>query len=312
MTLFQLRPGNLNAWYQNVYQHNNENLKERGFIMKAKTFIQLFGGVILILMFLTACGGGGIETNFSTNTDGIINIQNDELEFFADATFTRELQLTNHLRIRLEAFRGDIDIEGRDDVGSIIVTAQKWVWSDSLKDAKLHLNDLEILVTDQIDEVLIQTVQPKDRQGRKYIVDYHIILPSNLETEVTLTNGDISILNIQNSLLVDDVNGNVSLSNIVGNAVVDLVNGSINGTVVLPLNGEIRLSTDNGNIDLSIPTSTSAKFAASVTVGSIKSSNLEFDAAVKTAQSLTGTLDIGEGVIDLYSNNGSIRVVGFD
>ena len=72
------------------------------------------------------------------------------------------------------------------------------------------------------------------------------------------------------------------------------------------------MSAENGNIDLSIPTSTSTKFEASVTVGSIKTSNLEFDDAVKTAQSLTGTLGIGEGVIDLYSNNGHIGVVGFD
>ena len=312
MTLFQLRPGNLNASYQNVYQHNNENLKERGFIMKAKTFIQLFAGVILILMFLTACGGGGIETNFNANNNGSINIKKSEPEFFAKETFNSELQLANHIRIRLEAFHGDIEIEGRDDAGSIIVTAQKWVWSDSLEDAKIHLNDLDILVTDQIDEVLIQTVQPEDRQDRKYIVDYHIILPSNLETEVTLTNGDISIIDIQNSLMVDAVNGNVSLSNIFGNAVVDLVNGSIDGTVTLPLDGEIRMSAENGNIDLSIPTLTSAKFEASVTVGSIKTSNLEFDDALKTAQSLTGTLGIGEGVIDLYSDNGHIGVVGFD
>jgi hypothetical protein len=90
MTLFQLRSWNLNAWYQNVYQHNDENLKERGFIMKAKTFIQLFGVVILILMLLTACGGGGIETNFSANNDGTINFPNAEPEFFSKETFNRE------------------------------------------------------------------------------------------------------------------------------------------------------------------------------------------------------------------------------
>ena len=279
--------------------------------MKVRTFIQLFGALILILTLLTACGGGGIETNFSVNRDGF-DIQATEPKFFAEETFTREMLLENHIRIRLEAVRGDIEIEGRDDADSVTVIAQKWVWSDSFEDAKLHLNDLEILVTEQIDEVLIETIQPGNKQGRKYIVDYRIILPSDLETEVILTNGDISVLNIRKWLMVDAANGNVSLSNIFGHAVVDLANGSIDSTMVLPLNGEIRMSTDNGNIDLIIPTSTSAEFAASVTNGSINTLNLEFDAAVKTSQSLTGTLGIGEGLIDLYSNNGHISVVGFD
>ena len=279
--------------------------------MKARAFIQLFGGLILILILLTACGGGGIETNFSVNSDGF-DIQAGEPDFFAQETFTRELLLVDHIRIRLEGVRGDIEIEGRDDANSVTVIAQKWVWSDSVEDAKLHLNDLEILVTDHIDEVSIETIQPENKQGRKYIVDYRIILPSDFETEVILTNGDISVLNIQNWLMVDAENGNVSLSNVFGDAVVDLGNGSIDGTMVLPLNGEIRMSTDNGDIELSIPTSTSAKFAASVTNGSINTSNLEFDAAVKTSQSLTGTLGIGEGVIDLGSINGHISVVGFN
>ena len=290
---------------------NNANLREGGFTMKVRTFIQLAAGLPLILILLAACGGGGIESNFTVNSDGF-DIQSSEPEFFVEETFTSELVLVADMRIRLEAVRGDIEIEGQDDADSVTVIAQKWVGSDSLEDAEMHLNELEILVTEEIDEIVIQTSQPEDTQGRKYIVDYHIILPSNLETEVTLVNGDISVQSLQNSVVIDAVNGNVFLSNTVASAFVSLSNGSINSDMVLPLNGEIRMYTDNGNIDLGIPTSTSAVFAASVVNGLISDSNLEFDVTVQTTQSLTGTLGNGEGLIDLGTVNGNISVVGLN
>jgi hypothetical protein len=278
--------------------------------MKTRKFIKLAAGLTLILILLTACDGG-IETNFSVNNDGV-GFPFNEPNFYAYETLTIELPIVNHKSIWLEAVRGDIEIEGQVDANSVIVTAEKRVGSDSLEDAEEHMNELEILATDQIDEFIIQTLQPGNTQGRKYIVDYHIILPIDMEIEVTLTNGNISVQDVENSVMVDAVNGNVFLSNVFGSAVVDLTNGSIDSTMVLPLDGEIRMSTDNGNIDLSIPTSTSAIFAASVTNGSIRTYNLEFDAAVQTTKLVTGTLGIGEGVIDLDSINGHISVVGFD
>jgi len=102
------------------------------------------------------------------------------------------------------------------------------------------------------------------------------------------------------------------LWDIFGNVDIDHVNGSIDSSVTLPNDGDIMIFTDNGNIDLNIPTSTSAIIAASGTNGAISTSNLEFIAVEQTLQSLTGTLGNGEGVIDLGTVNGKITVTGFD
>jgi len=278
--------------------------------MKARTFVQFALRFTLILIVLTACSGG-VESNFSLNSDGF-NFPAGEPTLFAEETLTTELPLLNQSRVRIEGVRGDIEIEGRDDTNTVTVIAQKWVGSNSLEDAELNLNKLEILVTDQIDEVLIQTLHPENSQGREYIVDYHIILPRDLETEVTVINGDVGVLNVQNRLLVDAENGNVFLANISANVIVSLTNGNIDSTMVIPLDGEIRMNVDNGHIDLSLPTTTSAEFSASATNGSIITYNLELEATVQTSQSLTGTLGLGEGVIDLGSINGNISVVGLD
>ena len=293
------------------WSKNDDNQREGGFIMKMRTFIQLTTGLTLILILLTACGGGGVESNFTLNNDGF-DIQSSEPEFFAQETLTTELPLLNHMKIRLEAIRGDIKITGQDDADSVTVIAQKWVGSESLEDAEMHLDELEVLVTDEIDEVLVQTFQPENKQNRKYIVDYQVILPSNLETDVMLINGHVSVLDVQNSVLIDVVDGDVFLSNIAASAAVSLSNGSIDSTVVLPLDGEITMYTDKGNIDLNIPISTSAVFAASVINGSISAYNLEIADAIQTTHSLTGTLGNGEGMIDLGSINGNINVLGLN
>jgi DUF4097 and DUF4098 domain-containing protein YvlB len=287
---------------------NNANLREGGFIVKARRVIRFAAGMTLILIVLMACSGG-VESNFSVSNDGF-DFQADKPKFFVEEIFSSELPLLDQVRMHIEAVRGNIVIEGRDDTDSITITARKEVGSTSLEDAEESLKGLEIMVTDQIDEVTIQTLQPENRQAREYIVDYHIILPSTLETEVTVVSGDVDVLNVQKSLLINAVNGTVFLSNISASVEVNLTSGNIDSTLVIPLDGDIRIYVDNGNIDLSIPTTTSAEFAADVTNGSIVTYNLEFEAAVQTDQSLTGTLGNGEGVIDISSTNGNISVIG--
>jgi len=294
------------TFVKRVYQPD----KKGGLVMKAGKFVKLNVGLILILILLTACDGS-VSNNFSVNNDGF-PFQADDPKFFANDTFTTEFLLVNHSRIRLETVRGNIEIEGRNDTNSVTVIAQKYVGSDSLEDAEANLNELEIMVTDQNDEVLIQTLQPVNMQSQKYIVDYLIILPTDMAIEVVHTNGDIDIINFENWVTVDSENGNVFLSNISANVIVTIANGNIDSSIDPPLDGEIILSTNNGDIDLSIPSFTSAGFAASINNGSIQTFNLEFDAAVQTIQSLSGTLGDGDGVIDLGSINGNINVVGLN
>ena len=101
------------------------------------------------------------------------------------------------------------------------------------------------------------------------------------------------------------------MTDIVGNVRVTLVSGNIASDVVLPLNGEIELSTISGNIMLSIPSVTSADLSAVVTYGAISTSNLSIQNRVQTPRSLEGMLGNGEGVIELHTLSGAIHVQGF-
>ena len=100
---------------------------------------------------------------------------------------------------------------------------------------------------------------------------------------------------------------------IAGGILANVENGDIEATVVLPLNDSIDLSVRNGSLVLSIPTSTSTEFVATVHgVGEIFVTNLHFTDTLSTGNSLTGTLGNGEGSTVLSTVNGKIEVIGFD
>jgi hypothetical protein len=283
-----------------------------------KTIINLISirSVSILIMLLCAgillsCSSGDVgspDFNFSTGGFTI-----SDPDFTAKKTFQENFPVENHIRVNVEAINGEVMVTGQSDADHVTVTAHLYVSSDTREDAELHLDDLDILVTDGTNEILIQTVQPEYINGRKYLVEYDIIVPDSFEVVTSQTNGTIAILDIQNSVEVSNKNGDVLLSGIVGGIIADVENGGIEGTVVLPFNETIDLSVKNGGLELSIPTSTSAEFSASVDgVGEIIVSDLDIIDPVRTSKSLSGTLGNGEGSIALRTVNGNIEVIGFD
>ncbi len=230
---------------------------------------------------------------------------------WATAPFFFEVNISNHIRIDIGGVSGKIDIVGQDGATTVSIRGEKRVGSDSAHDAKRHLDDLEVQVTDLGDEVLVRTHQPRNTGGRHYVVDYTITLPPDLIVDVALVNGKITIDAIENTVRVGNVSGDVHLTDIVGNVRVTSVSGNIASDVVLPINGEIELSTISGNIMLSIPSVTSADLSAVVTYGAISTSNLSIQNRVQTPRSLEGMLGNGEGVITLHTLSGAIHVQGF-
>ena len=265
----------------------------------------------LCVGILLGCSGGSVSgPEFNISADGF-NISDPD--FTAQETFKIDFPVENHIRVYVEAINGEVVVTGQEDANRVMVTAHLYVSSDSQEDAELHLEDLDILVTDGTNEILIRTVQPENINGRKYLVEYDIIVPNSFEVVASQVNGTIAILDIQNSVEVSNKNGDVFLSGIVGGILAGIENGNIEGTVVQPLNETIDLSVNNGGIELSIPTSTSAEFSATVDwIGEINVSNLVITDSLSTSKSLTGTLGIGEGSITLSTVNGNIEVMGFD
>ena len=272
---------------------------------------QLMSIVILCVGILLGCSGGDVGSpDWNVHFGGF---GSGDTDFTVVKILEDDFPVANHIRVHVEAITGEVVITGQQDAKRVMVTARLSVRSDSRKDAESHLDDLEILVTDGTNEILIETVQPENFNGRTYRVEYDITVPDSFEVEASQVSGTIAILDIQNSVEVSNKNGDVLLPGIVGGVVADVDNGGIEGTVILPVNEAIDLFVKNGGLELSIPTSTSAEFSAAVIGnGEIRVSDLELSDSSSTAKSLSGTLGDGEGSIALRTVNGNIEVIGFD
>jgi hypothetical protein len=266
--------------------------------------------ISLCVSLLLGCSGDVGSPDFNFSTDGF---KFNDTKFTVDKTFVDEIPVENHNRINVVAINGEVVVTGRDDAQSVLITAHLYVGSDTKEDAELHLDDLDILVTEGINEILIQTLQPDNFNGRQYKVDYDINVPSSFEVVTSQTNGSIVILDIQNNVEVSNRSGDILLSGIVGGVKADVENGGIECTVVLPVNETIDLSVNKGGLELIIPTATSAEFSATVDgIGQINVSDLDITDSLNTSKSLTGTLGNGEGSIVLSMVIGNIEVIGFE
>lgn len=211
----------------------------------------------------------------------------------ARESFSYEVNVAGQTRLRLEGINGEVTITGVEGRASVTVEGERRVESDRPSDAEASLRELEVRIDQLGAEIFVETIQPKDTQGRNFIVDYQISVPKDME------------------VMLDNINGNIYLSNLSGSNLVDLVNGTIEGRLSLPPNGIIDLSTVNGTLDLDIPTDTSAVVTANIVNGSISVHNLSLRNSRSTKTSLRGTLGSGLGTIELAAVNGTIDVTGY-
>ncbi|MFQ5571348.1 MAG: DUF4097 domain-containing protein [Rhodothermales bacterium] len=244
--------------------------------------------LIVALLFLNGCDT--VEPMDEDDVD--IWTLNDD--YVASASFSYEVAVAQHTRIRLDAVNGPVEIHGDPDATSVRIAGKRRVGSESMQDAERHLEDLEVRVEDHTDEVFIKTVQPQQFQGRTYLVDYTITLPEHLDVDV------------------DQINGDIKVRNVTGSVWVALANGVIDCFATLPPTRLVDLALGNGDIKLGIPTSTSAEFSARVTNGHISTSNLILEGLVRSPRSLIGRLGDGEGTIELKAVNGNIHVAGHE
>lgn len=249
--------------------------------------------MIAVLTLFAACGGVSGGT-YTINSGDWPWFWPDRPSFVVNKTFSETVPVAGRERIRLVAVNGGVVITGQPGATSVTVTANLRAGSNvSRADAEYGLDRLTVLVEETAGEILVRTMQPGALDGRRYLADYEVTVPGGLAVEVTQINGHVTVEDLENSLLVT------------------VENGSVFGTVNLPPGGEITLWAVNGDLDLRIPTSTSADLSALVGLGAITWDNLDFTNPVQTGRSFTGTLGDGSGRIDLDTRNGNIDINGY-
>jgi len=88
-------------------------------------------------------------------------------------------------------------------------------------------------------------------------------------------------------------------------------NGNIAGTFSSPItNGNYTMSSQNGNVYVTVPSSSSFKLTAMLVNGNIQTPNLALSSETKTSTQVTATLGTGTANIGLSTVNGQITIKG--
>jgi len=121
-------------------------------------------------------------------------------------------------------------------------------------------------------------------------------------------------------LVVGNLNGLVQATslNITG-ASLSSANGNIDfscsncgkGSFSTPITaGNYTMSTQNGNVQMAVPSSSSFKLTASLVNGNIQPTNLVLNNQTKTSTQVTATVGTGTAVVKLSTVNGQITITG--
>lgn len=229
----------------------------------------------------------------------------------AEDSFSFEVDVGDRDLILLDAVNGTIELTGESNRQFVSIRGVRIVGSESVEDAEAHLSDLEVRVTTTSSAVRVNTEQPEDEAGRRYIVNYEILLPTDWRSNIKQINGTIKVDSLQDETEIALINGDIYMNDINANTEVELVNGTIDSKITVPTGGFLQQSIVNGKIDLAIPTTTSSEFSARLRNGEISLNNLQLNQQTIEDNSVTGKLGDGNGTISLNVTNGTIDVSGF-
>ena len=257
---------------------------------------------------------------------------------------SRTLDARGYSLVTLENSNGNIVVEGSEE-DSLVMHVVKKVKALSEEDAKERLDAIRISVLEEKHSITITTDASNLKSTRNYSVDYRIQTPKKMANKIKNKNGNISVADVDAKAEARTRNGNVHVSRIKGETDVGTTNGNIhvtnvfgpveghtrNGNVDLKhiagrtsgstTNGNVRaeiskweigseakLITRNGNVNLHVAENISARVKASVRNGVVKS-DLAVKASLQTRRKLEGTLGSGEGMVDLHTTNGNVKLL---
>lgn len=268
---------------------------------KAKRMLGVAAVVADLTGLLTGCVTGVVDLDDDGHHSGQVEVT---------ASFSSTMGLEEQTSIRVVGANGSIRIWGIPGAQAVTVDAVRKVRAATKSIAESHLADVQVKARAWADEFEIRTIQPGSSHGLTYAVDYEITVPSHLVHKVMNGNGAVRLDGIHADVEVANGNGGVSLLDIAGSSWVNVGNGGITTRAFLPDGGQLVHAVGNGAISLSIQPQVSATFGAKVGNGTISLTGLHLENVVSTPRLLKGVLGTGDGLIDLSSGNGVIRVEG--
>ena len=186
-------------------------------------------------------------------------------------------------------------------------------------DPKRALDALKVSIEARDGGVTVHTDYPKGGSGIGFLdflagnwvdakVEYEINVPRSMSLNVETTNGAIEVTGVSGMLKAETTNGHVRLDPCAGSINASTTNGRITAELLsVERNHTNRLSTTNGRVELTVPSTLAADIDASTTNGSIES-DLPVSTHTFGKHSLRGTINGGGAPLRISTTNGSIEI----
>jgi predicted small secreted protein len=211
--------------------------------------------------------------------------------------------------IAFDSYDGDVtlqDTSGREASFTFVKRAR----AESREAARKLLDDIRIKERGGENEFTYQTTSSVS--GRTS-VDVEGSVPQGTRLRLRLRNGDVALSGLDGPLDVNDENGDIRIGGAAQETRAETRNGSIEvGMRRVPPEGEVRLRTANGDLELTLPGTTSADVearteAGEIDVGSLQFADRDLDRSGAGAR-FDGDLGDGASEVRLRTENGDITL----
>ncbi len=259
----------------------------------------------------------------------------------------KEFALENQGTLALKNISGDIFIKEWDQ-NSIQLKATKQASKEE------DLKNVDIKIATRKKGIVVST----KRQNKKCnaSINYELIVPRKIRVSVATTKGSISVEKLNATVKAKTDNGDINISDTKGNIVaatnrgsitINKATGNIRATTVsgnitidkasrnvvaktksgaiyttcsdIPALDTVALSTQSGNITLTLPKKVNAELQAKTTRGKVTSEHyitvkphtvqLNKQTWARLKKEVDGTLGTGEATIKLQAKSGNIKIL---
>ena len=228
----------------------------------------------LAVMAVAMLIGVAAVNAFGQETATKIKLRDKERSFCSGNTWSsdgvsvrdlREMTLPATSSLTVDAGRnGGIHVIGSER-SEIVLRACVQAWGGTEEAAKAAASGVRI--------VSAGTIKAEGADDKNVSVSFQLLVPRNINLNLTARNGGISISGIDGTTRFETVNGGVNLVDLAG----DVKGRTTNGGVHVDLSGNawrgtgLDVATTNGGVHISLPSNYAAHFEASTVNGGLSS-----------------------------------------
>jgi len=254
-------------------------------------------------------------------------------------TLTRDVDRTFRLNpggnVVLENVNGNISVETWDR-DRVELHLTKTIKASDRQHAEQAMQAFQVDIESTPERLRVEVRKPEGSDGIfawlrgaqvQYSAAFVLKVPRQVDLRATTVNGRVDVADVDGELGVETVNGKIVLDRVAGRIDVSTVNGSVhvadargavsaetvNGGISVEMtrvsdDADMRFSTVNGGVHLSLPPDVHARLDARTTNGGIST---DFPVEVHGkwhSKSVDADLNGGGGRLEVRSTNGGIKI----